>query len=108
MYTTNYRCVLWVKGTPIELHTFSLHYNDKGWYISTTSLSAFSRREGTRLYEANLKGVTHVDKRVHVMWGDVLWSEEIVTQGLPEIKHDSVWDFYKAIGYDYKKKKYLK
>jgi hypothetical protein len=25
----------------------------------------------------------------------------------PIVEHDSVWDFYKAVGYDYKKKKYL-
>lgn len=113
-----YEATLWVDGKQAERHTFELPYGCKGWYIQGISVDAFSTRENTRLYEHNLAGCWHVPgKRCHVVFGQELeWqikererlAEKFgVNSELPTWHHNSVWDFYKAIGYDYKRKKYV-
>lgn len=105
---SEYRITLWQDGTPIELHTFNLSYEDKGFYRAAVSIEYFSTRESKRLYEANLKGQRDlVGRRCRVRWNDLDYMEINYTQQLPKFSHESVWDFYKAIGYDYKKQKYI-
>lgn len=103
---TNWKVVLWENHKAKEYHTFTLDFDTKGWYVSTTSISAFSTREGTRLYNSQKAGKRLNGKRCHVKFGDDDFDSLI--NNLPHYQHNSVWEFYEAIGYDYKKKRYVK
>lgn len=111
----NYIITLWEDGNKKETHKLSLSYGDPGFYRACTSLSAFSSREGTRLYNCHkIKKKMHVEgKRCHVqMEGEIIDISHLAQYGiypevLPTFEHATVWDFYKAVGYDYKRKKYV-
>jgi len=108
---TDYKIILWIDGKPTELHTLELNSDEAGWYTSITSIQAFSKRENERLFKNNLAGKSFTPgKRCHVTWGtgstSTFFSQR--DRGLSLFKHPSVWDFYKAVGYDYKKQKYIK
>jgi hypothetical protein len=96
--------LLWVDGKPTELHSFELEYGVKNWYITITSLSAFGSREGGRLFKRHNAGHWDVEgKRGQVGTVGGSYANQV-----PEIKHETLWDLYKAIGYDYKLKRYIK
>lgn len=102
--------ILHVDGVPVGRHTLhDIRAGDQGFYRSVLSLSAFSKRENTILYKNNLKG-SHftLGKRCSVYFEkDRYWWNSMGFSLVAE-HHQTVWDFYKAIGYDYKKKRYLK
>lgn len=115
----DYQITLWEDGIKKEVHQFDMPYGMPRWYVSVTSIGAFSTREGTKLYQHNLKGKRDVvGKRCHVRFGDEITFEEsmaarleanygIKPDVLPIFTHATVWDFYKAVGYDWKKQKYV-
>jgi hypothetical protein len=121
---SNHKVILWEDGKPIQVHLFRTpEVSEPGFYRAVTSVGAFSTREKTKLYDRNRQGHRDVvGRRCHVRWGEeIKWADEdtarLVEQygrkmdpyiDLPIFHHESLWDFYKAIGYDYKKKKYLK
>lgn len=119
---TKYQVILWEDGVQKEVHNFELEYSQKGWYISTISISSFREREATRLYNYTQRKHSYnlPGKRCSVKFGSEIEFDEKQSQRvfekygiedelktLPRFKHDSVWDFYKAIGYNYKKKRYI-
>lgn len=90
---------------------------EPGFYRAVVSMGAFQHRELTRVFgekvrtrrqevpfyyalqrrqEVELRYASHVHR-----YGKTL--KEI----LPIIEHESIWDFYKYIGYDYKKKRFV-
>lgn len=102
---------LWRNGKPEEWHEFPLPgMCDKGYYRTAVSYDCFRNRENSRLYEANLKGIRDLPIRTslnheeeHSGWQGF----RFLNKPFPETqKHADLWSFYKAIGYDYKKKKY--
>lgn len=113
----NYCISLWEDGVWKELHKLSLSYGDEGFYRACTSLSAFKRREGERLYKMHTihKKWDVVGKRCHVQSeGDYEMPRRLFLEAtgeefngpVPTFEHATVWDFYKAVGYNYKRKKY--
>lgn len=100
-------------------------------YTSIISISAFANREHARLYDYNTaehagKRLPNIHKRCGVRWysqgetidnnTDLKWFEieakqmkqtSVNKEQFSIKEHNGVWDFYKFIGYDWKKKKYI-
>lgn len=84
----------------VAYHKFDLpNPGEQGFYRSTTSFNSFFYSSKMR----NRKGKTTLfyakDGEELMYWG--------LEEGTPVIEYANIWDFYKAIGYDYKSKKYL-
>lgn len=110
---TKFVNTLWIQDEPSEIHTFDLTYGDPRWYVTITSLDSFSTRESTRLYHLNIKKQSGkklpcLPKRSHLRRENEMmpWEFELY-QHLPKFHHDTLWDMYIAIGYDFKKRKYV-
>lgn len=86
----------------LRYHFFS---NDikNGWYRGAMTYNAFfnsgkdRNKSKTRLFHADsfLSGLTPYVR------------ERIAKGEATVVEHETIWDFYKAIGYDYKSKKYI-
>lgn len=83
---------------------------EPGFYRATVSYDAFRNRENRRLYEANLRGIRDLPLRTslgheedNTLWQGFAYIGEPYPQ---TVKHVNLWAFYKAIGYDYKRKRY--
>lgn len=96
-------------------------YNEPGFYRQTTSRNAFRRRMSdllTKIMDARNKNYNTTKSMrwisIHNM-NSFEWNINCMVntnighpyEGLPILKHKSMWDFYTAIGYDYKKKKFI-
>lgn len=115
-----YYIELWKEGQPKELHSFTLDVCGKGWYWAITSYSAFRRRSAITfsklidkhksysLVYANMP--RHGRNRSEI---DIKLEENMSMNFpgmLPELQrhhHTSIWSLYQAIGWDYKKKKWV-
>lgn len=86
-------------------------YSDNGFYRQTLSLSAFFH--GTRN-----RNVTSTTLYFYHRWEDFEVQCEMTSKiegcgnlddrKLPRTQLNGIWEFYKAIGYDYKTRKYIK
>lgn len=95
--------------------------SERGFYHQTVSFSAFRERENNRFYEdylaKKLAGFYYVGE-----WNTSQWSimqdcdrttferhnlGPIPCETMDIVEHESVWAFYRYIGYDYKKKIFL-
>jgi hypothetical protein len=93
-------------------------HSDKGWYTSLGTINAFRQREQVRGSEFIRKhGYGAKNPRYFRMYfpDDLLGEEEIfgamgipLHAHLPTAIHESPYAFYAAIGFDYKKNRYLK
>lgn len=107
----------WHHHDRVKLHFIkSPKYNEPKWYVSVISSDSFNNREAKRHYEIYLKGKT-LPLRFHMMrfheykfnfkglekHSELLEKEK----ALPTQYHESIWNFYKAVGWDYKNKKYI-
>ena len=96
-------------------------YHDKGWYIQTTSFSWFRDRELKRAFPdvsgKLIKGMNWMQyakslkyTSEHTLLPSVNIAEHLELYGI-DINSvrvcKGVWDFYDAIGYDRKRKKYI-
>jgi hypothetical protein len=92
--------------------------SDKGWYTSLGTINAFRRREQVRGSEFIRKhGYSARNPRYFRMFfpSDLAGEEAIFGAAgiprhaqLPTATHESPYAFYAAIGFDYKKNRYLK
>lgn len=120
--------VIWRDGRPTEVHHFKTPgIGSKGFYREGISVDAYSSREAKRFYELmNIKRKGHPPIRAHVMrhvefidamkgFEDFCNSDKALPtlrgskhffRALPEFFHESVWEYYKAVGYDYKRQRY--
>lgn len=115
-------CVLYVNGEPHSRHVIpGIRYGEKDFYRATTSMNAFSERENERFYNAYIKG-KKPEKRTSVHnYDEWIRDRESMSRSLeesgiddfvdpveqtPVFEHNNIKDFYEAIGYDLKKKKY--
>lgn len=113
---------LFVDGEIHSQHVVKLPaYGEKRWYTSTLSWDAFSTRENTRVHKAYV--ASKILPKYCTVWRADEWhrSEDIVreiflqhgTEWLhpweksPKYEHASIFDFYKAVGYDLKKKRFV-
>lgn len=102
-------CYLYVDGKLTSKHVIpEVKPGNKNFYRDTISMSAFSDRECEIFYNAIQKKEI-LRKRVNV-----LNYKEYEREGdhdhekdIPIFNHENIKDFYLAIGYDVKKKKYF-
>lgn len=107
-----YLCVIWIEGTPTEYHEFTMpEIMEKGGYRAIGSYEAFRNGQNRKLYNANLKGIHHLPRRASVdrLEDHALFATfKIMKRSFPQtIKHESLWALYTAIGWDYKRKKWI-
>jgi hypothetical protein len=109
-------CALWIAGEKKEHHFFDLpQFGEPDFYRATGSYNAFHTREARSLNMWLRRKAGHPPRRGHVDDVDSMFSHiklmpksvrATMTQH-PEFYHATIWDMYKAIGYDYQKKKYI-
>lgn len=86
-------------------------------------MSWFSERESKRVYDAMLKGkgipfhMSSFERKKRHDDTEARWKAsceksgreyEPLLAGVPVFTHESLWDMYAAVGYDYKKKKWVR
>lgn len=108
---------MWDGGTPYERHFVKHKYGQPKWYVMSISLDAYRNRENRKcakmLPNGGCQVVMYQGKRGSLQFNDEYESTKRandkfgIHQELPEFYHDAWFDFYKAVGYDYKRKKYL-
>jgi hypothetical protein len=81
---------------PVKYHTFTLPtVGEPGFYRSTVSFNSFFYGR---------RGRNHNGQQW--FYGQRIEEMLYKVEGLEILAHDSIWDFYKAIKFDYKKSKY--
>lgn len=108
-------------GAQVEYHIVKTPaYKDKGWYRTVGSMNAFRNRTLKRqVRQVNLPdgGTGYVGLRLSFRWSAESFREHEFRKAIyantggrmldgPEIHHESIWDFYKHIGFDYKKNRF--
>lgn len=113
-------------GKVVAVHIISRNrICESGSYTATISYEAFKSREIKRAFP---EGYVNLGTRKSIHWFSMYVKEHFdddqeITQSIckkltgkkliqpwhnkPEIYHNSIWDFYKYIGYDYKRKRYM-
>lgn len=106
-------------GQPKELHSFTMKVCGNGWYRAITSFNAFSRHNAKTLSRLIDKHKSYTAYRRMPRYGRTRSETDIkldfklsaMFPGIhPELQchhHSSIWSLYQAIGYDYKKKKWV-
>jgi hypothetical protein len=105
-----------------RVHVFNLPSpSEKGFYRETTSFNAFFNGvpKGNRLHGPNQNSTTLYNAKRWIEFEETCERQaklfvEKKLKGfpddrlLPRVEHQNIWDFYQKIGYDYKKKRYIK
>ena len=112
------RVIVYDREEPAEIHWFNLpKYGEPRFYTTTCSWNWFRNREGGRLVawldarRAKKKAVVP-ERRSYcniIEPGDLMHAKEVelkVYDHLPTFEHSTLWEFYMAVGYDHKRKKY--
>jgi hypothetical protein len=115
-----YRAKLYNGNTTIAFHYFKIPYlNERGGYTQTSSYNWFNDREANRHYKLTqqkkpLGRWCYIERFIEAHRFESMVKKRLKELGvsyqedkLPFFKHQSLWDFYKAVGYDYKKKKWM-
>lgn len=107
----NIYAVKWLDNVAVGVHVFSKpSVGEKGFYRDTVSYSAFSDRERNKWFDKHSSrkktGVSfHLYREDDYKLGRMSLFDN--NKHLPHYTHVDVWAFYKAIGYDYKRQKYV-
>ncbi len=119
-----YRVLLWHKDEIVEVHTINLEpIGSKSRYRALVSMQCLQARELEAHYGEKPKKnrppfhlgifenkalhdrIENIRRKRCVERGEDFvdeWAE------FPHFHHESLWDFYKAVGYDYKAKKWTR
>lgn len=108
--------LLFQSNEVISVHGFKIPaFLEENFYRQTVSYNSFRSRENRKLFiDKECKIPRHYyGKRLGICdiedyneWN--LWRfNHFKALNLPYFEHDSLWELYKGIGYDYKKQKYL-
>jgi hypothetical protein len=92
----------WSEGDIVKLHHVTINH-----YTESISLQWYSNRELSIVDKPNWQKL----RRFDFDWFATFERQEKqfpVYSDVPMIRHATLWDFYTYIGYDYKKKRYLK
>lgn len=111
-----YHAVLWKDGAPHEVHHFTLVPDIKNSpYTAIGSMNWFNDREAKIFCDRKKQHRFHTNIKCDSDWEldrqferRAYAPDPALTDTLPEFVHTSIWDFYKAIGYDYKAKRYTR
>ena len=104
-------------GKHIKVYKLNMpDYNEKDFYRQTTSFSSFFHNLKKRNYNKNI--LYHVKSETDWIEDNDHWMKTYIKNGmdadsidqrkLPFTEHNGIWDFYKEIGFDYRKKRYTK
>lgn len=110
------------KFQPLQSHEIEIpDYGEPDFYRAIRSVQAFRHRENARAYPVAKDGSWSVFAPAVDSWFDIRTPGDIEMQefketiapginaeehALPVQRHKTVWEFYLAIGYDYKKKRF--
>lgn len=99
-----------VKGKVVALHyvTIPSVHSSKGFYQQTTSYNYFRRREIERMAQKADRYTLMVDENSHDRDEAIFKNSGVPRQIVPTFHHSSMWEFYTAIGYNYKRQLYVK
>ena len=82
-------------------------------YRGRTSYEAFANPLKGRYYNREAKLRYHLKRKVEFKWELRNWKRTMIRNpfvpdvfDIPTVKVGSLWEFYKLIGYDYKRKRY--
>lgn len=104
----------------VQSHIFPLPgVGEPGFYRATVSYNAFRNFENTRLYNSMQKRKCYPDFHYSLKFA-YEWEEDeqllfntLSSLGveaehsiIEKIQHESIWDFYKAIGFEWKKRRH--
>lgn len=119
-----YRVLLWHKDEIIEIHTLDIEpTGSKSRYRALTSMQCLQNRElEMRFGEKRKKNLPPFHLGIFENKAPFDKLEEMrkaraIERGTeyedywaeyPHFHHESLWDFYKAVGYDYKSKKWTR
>lgn len=98
----------------LRLHVLWLPtVTEPDFYRQVTSFNAFFHSGGKRgLYGPNWKGdeLLYSEKDWEEFENECeIWGKDLPAldyRNLPQIEHQSIWEFYESIGYDFRKKKW--
>ena len=106
-----------VDGRHVVLHVIRQPLADEpGFYRSAVSGNAFKERETKIWYDRYYTKRKVMPRQFSVMYSfDFQIEKKIMLDRdsdhewhtLPILEHESIWEFYKHVGYDHKKKKYI-
>ena len=102
-----YTIVEWLNSSPKAKHLLDVSRTGRLGYAEAKSIEAFRRRANYTFME-NLKArAFHVYLSPELDGGmGAFEAEAYGFDQLPVIEHESVFNFYDSIGYDYKAKRY--
>lgn len=102
-----YFALLQIDGVDTEVHRFWMpHWSMPGGRRAHLSRDMFVDREEGRFFDVD----TSADPLKPHYWAHVEWVEECrveMAPDLPTFHHETLWDMYRAIGYDIKKKRFV-
>jgi hypothetical protein len=113
------RVILFKDEERHSVHWFRVaEFKEDGFYVTAISFDAFRHREAKKLYEDGVKQNLTKKRTIrpwralsnHIFENDLVFEMEHKLKIHDDLKqhfHASLWDFYKAVGYDYKKQKWM-
>lgn len=105
---TKYYALLFVAGESKEVHVFDLpNFGEPNFYRHNLTFSGFRNRENKRLYEQQQKKKPVLAKRCSVIEAGDWSSLEKAYSELPHYTHPDIFEFYRAVGYSYSRKRYF-
>lgn len=99
-------------GTAKRTCAVEIDPDSRLWSQQIRSMSAFRHREGMRAYgdwetaRTALLGEFRWTEVQYFAWNDPKYFHELLSHEQVET-YDNIWAFYEAIGYDYKKQRYV-
>lgn len=111
-----YHAILWKDGSPIEVHHMTMEPTvEQSRTRAVSSMNWFNEREAKIFADRKKPHRFHTNIKCDSDWNMSLRFERRAydpdpapVDSLPQFTHTSIWDFYKAIGYDYKAKRYVR
>lgn len=97
-------CVLYRKGKPSELHYFSMPPIKSPWAFTLRSITAFNLREKQALGKAQRDGII-LQKNAEIFLPEAIQAEPELRE-LNAFSHDTLFDMFTAIGYNFRLRKY--
>ena len=103
------RVVLEYAYTPcIAIHVVRQpNVGEKGFYRAAISMGAWDEREVKNYVDKFYTKRKPCPRHWSVKY-ETKYMHPLDYQNIPIIEHDTLWDFYKYVGYDYKTQKYAK
>lgn len=110
-----YHAILYKDGQPIEVHHMTLEPTEtQSRYRALVSMNWFNDREvfaltsgKSKLYRTKIK--CHSEHEIDLRFERCAYAPDVaLIDTLPSFTHTSIWEFYAAIGYDRKRKRYVR